>query len=378
MQAPSSVTPAFVLLALFNLFFSLLFRLSADKTLFNLMAVFGFAGFLLVGALYHVVPNAQGKELPYPRLAWLSFAFALLATLNLYTLDARGAASFVFLSFLVAGGQLLWNYRNFSSVTHRFLFAALLYLVLSGFFLAAAYNAGGLLPSLAVHTFTLGALLNAVYGVLSAWMPLLLAEAYEPKELERLFVAKQLATPVVLLGFLIGDYALLPFLFVAELACALYFLYLTVGLLERRKPLTPAPEVVKLFLTALFLLPVGMIMGAYAAGKAAAFPVLLSVHLDFVFYGFVAFTAFGGILHLLPRVVWSLVRNRPTKQSLKVEDLISEQEVKEFTRWAWTLYALFLALETLPGPLQALSSAVYLVLLVLFFRAITPTVKALL
>jgi len=374
----SKVTPYFFLLALFNLFFSLLFRLSAERELFYLMAVFGFAGFLVVGALYQIVPNSQNGNLPYPKLSWLAFAFALLATFNLYTLDPKGVAVFTFLTFLTAGAHLLSALKNFSPTTVRFLFASLLYLILSGLFLVLYYNAGAPSLQLAVHTFTLGALLNAVYGVEIAWIPMLLMDALKASDAQRLYAAKQLATPLPLLGFLIMDYSLLPFLYLGELAVALYFLYLVGSLALKRKLPAPLPPVVKFFLSGLGLLPLGMLMGAFGASRLSALPYFLELHVDFVFYGFVAFTAFGGIMHLLPRIVWNWKKELPKYASTTVSSFLPEASVREFFRYAVSLYALFIVLESLPAPLSALSSTAYMALLVFFFKALWPTIKALL
>ncbi len=370
----SKITPILFLMALFNLFSSLFFDLFHESLTFFLSVSFGFIGFTLIGALYQIVPNSQNRKLSWPSLSYVVFFLLLLAFLNLYTLDGEDFSEYFFLAVLLGALHLTLNIKNRAPITVRFLIASTIYLVVSAFFLFLFFHGGAVSLQLAVHTLTVGAMLNAVYGVELAWIPMLLMETLNVRKAERLFIAKQITTPLFLIAFLLMDYRLVSVAFLMEMGVALYFIYLLYEVVKRRRMPTPMPGVVKFFFFALGLLPLGLGMGAFGAGRSEVLSHVLELHLALVVYGFTAFTIFGGMLHLMPRIVWNWKKESPYHSNLTVSDLLDEKSTAEFFERAVGLYALFFAIEVLVPPLHALSSIPYLILLVLLVQYLSKTI----
>jgi len=370
----SKISPYLFLLAIFNLFMSFFFELFQERIMFFTVLTFGFIGYTLLGAMYQIIPNSQNRKLSFPSLSYLVFILLVFAFFNFYTLDPEDASEYLFFAFLIGAVHLFFNVKNKSPVTVKFLSSSLIYLVLSSFFLMLHFHGTGIPLQLAIHTLTVGAMLNAVYGVELAWIPMLLMETLNVRKAERLFIAKQITTPLFLLAFLLMDYRLVSVAFLMEMGIALYFLYLLYEVVKRRRMPTPMPGVVKFFFFALTLLPLGLAIGAFGAGRPETLPYILELHIALIVYGFTAFTIFGGMLHLMPRIVWNWKKESPYYANLTVSDLLDEKSTVDFFEKAVGLYALFLSLEVLVPPLHALSSIPYVILIALLLRTLSKTI----
>ncbi|AAC06585.1 hypothetical protein [Aquifex aeolicus] len=365
----SKVTPFFFALALLNLLISLFIRLSQDTSLFFVSLVFGFVGLTLMGAMYQIIPNSQNRKLSIPKVSYLVFFLILVSFYEFYTGNTESGSLFLFLGSLIFFFHLLLNVKNFYPLTVRFLLASMIYLVLSALFLYLHFK--GFLPvQLSVHTLTVGSMLNAIYGVELAWIPMLIMETLNIRKGEKLFTAKQVSTLALLLAFWSMNYKLIALAGLLEFGVALYFLYLNYELFKRKRMPTPPPNVVKIFLFALLFLPLGMLLGIFSASHAQALPFSLRLHLDLILYGFGAFTIFGGMLHLLPRIVWNWKVQEKENPGFTMGDLVNERELQTFLEYSALLYALFLAVDSLFSPLHVISTVVYLVIMALFLKEI--------
>ena len=363
----SKVTPFFFALALLNLMLSLFLRLSQDTSLFFVSLVFGFVGLTLMGAMYQIIPNSQNRKLSVHKISYFVFLLILLSFYKFYTGNLETGSFFLFLGNLILFLHLLLNVKNFYPLTVRFLLASMIYLVLSTLFLYLHFK--GFVPlQLSVHTLTVGAMLNAIYGVELAWIPMLIMETLNVRKGEKLFTAKQVSTLALVLAFWSMNYMLIALSGMLEFGVALYFLYLNYELFKRKRMPTPPPNVVKIFLFALMLLPFGMVLGIFSASHPQVLPFSFNLHIDFILYGFGAFTIFGGMLHLLPRIVWNWKVQEKENPGFTMSDLVNEKELQVFLEYSALLYAFFLAIDSLFPPLHVISTVVYLIILGLFLK----------
>ena len=362
----SKVTPAFFIVALINLVTSLIFlSLPGFSTSFFVTAVFGFIGSTMMGAMYQIVPNSQNRKLSFEPLSYLVFA-GVVSSLSLFYVKLYTTASLSYSFFLfIFALHMLVNVKNWMPVTVRFLGVSILYLFLSSLFLFLHFL--GYLPfQLAIHTFTLGSMLNAVYGVEVAWIPMLMMEAINIKKLNRLFYAKLVSTPLLLIAFYKMDYSFISLLSVFEIGVAAYFIYLLYDMFSKRRMSTPPPPAVKIFMSALILLPIGLVVGFIMASSPRVLQELLYVHVFLLVYGFTALTIFGGMFHLLPRVVWNWkLSGKPNAPT--INQLVEEKAVPGFIFTFFLFLSVSLMLSTLE-PLRFLSPLPYIIGVFMFFK----------
>ncbi len=373
----SKITPFMFLFAIFNLFLSLIVRITDNISLFYTLLVFGFIGITLTGAMYQIIPNSQNRKLSYPIVSYIVFALILVSYISFYTGSYDVGSFILFLSYLIFGIHLILNVKNFMPVTVKFLTASLIYLVLSTLFLFLHYK--GIFPlRIPVHTLTVGAMLNAVYGVELAWIPMLIMQTLNVKKAEKLFYVKQGVSLFFLINLFVGNYYFIAVNSLFEIAVALYFLYLIHELFKQRTMPTPLPNVVKIFLIALILLPFGLIAGLFTASHPQGINYLIRLHVDLLVYGFTAFTIFGGMFHLTPRIIWNWKAQAQEKPSFTVSDLLEDKNLSTFIEYGTILYLSFLALDLLFSPLNYLSVIPYAVLMGLFLKFLLPSYKFLL
>ncbi len=362
----SKITPIFFLFALFNLVLSLFLKLTGNFELFVFTLVWGFVGLTLTGAMYQIVPNSQNRKLSKPKVSYLVFLAILYGFLNAYFGNLVGGS--LVLMFAYAGFlfHILTNIKNFMPVTVKFLTVSAAYLTLSYFFLF--FSALGVLPlQLSVHALTVGSMLNAIYGVELAWIPMLLMETLNVKKAQRLFWAKQVSTLAVILAFITMNYKLIALSMFLELGVALYFIYLNYELLTKRRMPTKLPPVVKIFLTALSLLPFGIVAGGFLASRPEVIAFARDLHIDIILYGFGAFTIFGGMLHLLPRIMWNWKAQEGTPE-ITIADLLDEKSVQFFLEAGALLYIIFLAIDLTFEPVSVLAVVPYILIVGLLFK----------
>ncbi len=366
----SKVSPPFFLLALINLILSLLVRsLSSDLVLFAFFSVFGFIGSTLVGAMYQIVPNSQNRKLPLPWLSYLVFAVFLASFLLAYGGLLVPASGLLLLASGVFFFHVLIGIKNWMPVTVKFLGASAFYLFLSSLFLFLNLSFGLVPFQLAVHTLTVGAMLSAVYGVELAWIPMLLMETLNVRKARKLFFAKQASTILLLASFYLFEYRLIALASLLEIGVSIYFLYLIYSLIKNRRMPSPLPYVVRIFLTALAFLPLGLIAGGFIASHPELIGSALNLHVDLLVYGFTAFTIFGGMSHLLPRIVWNW-RFAGSKggRAPAVNELVDEKGFPRFLELSLVAFALFLYMDLSFYPLNVLSPLPYLFILGYFFK----------
>jgi len=158
----SKITPFFFVKAFVFLGLSLFLRHSQDWTLFVLLLIYGFVGSMLVGAMYQIVPNSQNRKLFLPQLSYLTFFLNITAIL-LFLMSQRLLGSvFLLFSYILFSVSILPTVKNRQLITVKFLLSSWFFLILSTLFLLLSQL--GIVPfQLAVHSLTIGSLLNAVY-----------------------------------------------------------------------------------------------------------------------------------------------------------------------------------------------------------------------
>ena len=365
----SKITPFFFFVAFFNLFVSLIYKsLRGIDITFLVSLVFGFIVTVIVGAMYQIFPNSQNRKLSYPFISYIVF-FEMVAglILNYFALN-KLSALIILLSLLTFTSHIFVNVKNWYPPTVRFLGMSLIYLFLSGFLLFLnSFNLVNL--QVVIHTVTVGVMLNAVYGVELAWIPMLTMTTLNVKDAFRLFYLKQIFTPLLLLSFYILDYKYILIFSLLEIGTAFYFLYIIYKVLRSKITRGYVPPVIKLFLLGMVALIPGMIMGYVMALLPSYIEHVINIHINLLIYGFTAFTVFGGIMHLLPRVIFGWVHYNK-KASLTMNELVDEKNIPKFIKFSFILYILYL-LTDVPFLITKHFSFIFYLLILLLFSKVT-------
>ncbi len=366
----SKISPPLFLFALVNLLISLLLKMfSETPTLFFVILVFGFVGNTLLGAMYQIIPNSQNRKLSFHQLSYAVF-LGVLVSFVLFYLGRYGSGSLLLaVSYILFFLHSLVNVKNWAPVTVKFLGFSAFYLALASLFLALHFNLGLVPIQLAVHTLTVGSMLSAVYGVELAWIPMLLMETLNVRKAQRLLYIKQASTLLILTSFLLMNYRLIALSSLPELGVALYFIYMLYRLVMQRRMPSPIPYVVKTFFIALPFLPLGIVVGTFMSSHTSVLPVVYNIHIDLLVYGFTAFTIFGGMSHLFPRIMWNWkFANRKGGNAPPINELVDEKGFPRFMELSLIAFVLFLALDSLFSSLRWLSVFPYLFVIGNFFR----------
>ncbi len=360
----SKITPLFLFKALLFLGLSLAIK-HADWLLSVIFLLYGFIASTLMGAMYQIVPNSQSRKLYFPQLSYLVFFLNTLSLVLFSLKKGVWASGVLFISYLLFSISVFLTVKNWKPITIRFLSASVVFLNLSAVFLLLSQL--DMVPfRLAVHTLTLGAMLNAVYGVELAWIPMLTMTTLNFKKALNLFYFKQFSTLFILISFYITAYNFLIFASIVEFAVALFYLSQIYRILKQRRVKLTLPIPVKFFLFALSLLPFGLFVGVLMSIFPEWASKLLELHYNILIYGFTAFTIFGGIVHLLPRIIYNWKFSE--HQGASIGDFIDESSLPPFLKLSVVLYFAYLILNLLPNPAGFVSSLIYAVLLLYFFR----------
>jgi hypothetical protein len=332
---------------------------------FFITLVFGFIGSTIMGAMYQIVPNSQNRKLSLEALSYIVF-IGVLSSLSLFYVKLYIPAALGYLfSLALFTLHMLMNIKNWMPITVRFLIMSVIYMFLSSAFLLLHFF--GLVPiQLSIHTFTVGTMLSAVYGVEIAWIPMLMMEAINIKKLSRLFYAKLISTPLLLGGFYLMDYRLIASAGAIEIGVAAYFIYLIYEMFTNRRLSTPPPPAVKIFMSALILLPIGLILGFLMASHVQRIQDLLYIHIILLTYGFTALTIFGGIFHLLPRIVWNW-KLKDIPKAPGINQLVEEKQVPKFLYVFFLNIAIMVMLASIEA-IRFLAPLPYIITVWLFFR----------
>jgi len=364
----SKVSPILFALALLNLSLSLILKL-VDGLSFLIVLTFGFIGTTLIGAIYQIVPNSQNRKLPLPQMSYILsgilYVSFILFYLGLFTI-ASGLLLLCWGAFFV---HVLSGIRNWMPITVRFLGVSAFYLFLASLFLFLNLISNIVPFQLAVHTLTVGAMLNAVYGVELAWIPMLLMETLNIRKARAFFWSKQVSTLLLLVSFYLLNYRAIAVASLVELGVSLYFLYLIYSLFKNRKTPVPIPYVVRIFLVALPFLPVGLLVGGFLASHPELIGKALNLHVDLLVYGFTAFTVFGGMVHLLPRIVWNWkIASSKMGSLIGINELVEEKGFPRFLELSLLAFAIYLYLDLSFYPLEKLSPLPYLFIVGFFIK----------
>ncbi|MFN7065753.1 MAG: hypothetical protein ACK4OF_06375 [Aquificaceae bacterium] len=352
----SKVSIPFFFLAIFDLFYSLFLRSFSDnvKTLW-IVAVFGFIAHTIMGAMYQIVPNAQGRILSLPRVSYLVFLLSLLSSFSFYLSYYLVGSVFYLVASLIFIFQILLSTRNFQPVTVRFLLLGSFYFFLASHFLFLSQL--GYVPfALAIHALAIGFMLNVVVGVELAWMPMLYMEPLNLTLSRRLFYLSLISTPPLLVSFYLSDYRLIALTSFLVLSFVGYYLYILYSLFTKRRMPKEIPFVIRYFLMGLFILPFGLLVGVFMAGKDMVSHMVF-LHFDLLVYGFTATTIMGGFAHLYPRIVYNMRFSKV--EGVYISDLVDEKAVRVILpsvafALAWMVFS-----EAYGKPLSLVSNLLY-------------------
>ncbi len=363
----SKVSPFIFCLGIFNLIYSVIYKsFYGIDGKFLVLLIYGFICTVIIGAMYQIIPNSQGGKLKHAYISYIVFVGLILFSLFSYISFITISTFFFFISILILLTHLLPTIKNWHPPTVKFLGASLIYLFLSSLLLLLS-GFGLINIQTAVHTATVGVLLNAVYGVELAWIPMLTMTAVDLKKANLLFYVKQISTPLFILAFYTLEYKYVGMASLLEIGIALSFIVLVYTTLRKRKGLANVPTVVKVFLYALLLLPVGMILGSYMAFHPKNINLFINLHINVLVYGFAVFTVFGGIFHLLPRIVWNWLYAGKTS-TVTISDLVDERGFKTLVKYSIILYPLFVIMDMYFNPPRILPLLIYLSIILLYIK----------
>ncbi len=359
----SKVTPFLFLVAIVNFLASLSFKFAGAGMELFFSLVYGFIGTTLMGAMYQIVPNSQNRKLPMAPVSYLIASLFVLAQLLFYLWDVRIASGLVAVVMISFAVHVALSIKNWMPVTVKFLGISALSLAVSGIAFAVSMWTGLVPFQFAIHTLTVGAMISAIYGVELAWIPMLLMETVNIRKANKILYLKLASTLAVLTSFFFLSYVGIATSSLLELAGSLYFIHMIYSLIKNRRMPAPIPYVVSLFLIALAFLPFGIVMGTLVALLPEMRETLLHLHIDLMVYGFGAFTIFGGMSHLFPRIMWNW-KFAKAKNPIPIKDLINE---RAFPKFMWLAVALFVVSFTLDAlGLNNLSWIAYVPIPVLF------------
>ncbi|WP_297453894.1 hypothetical protein [Persephonella sp.] len=372
----SKVTPFFFILAFIDLFMAVFSHgIGYDYVFVGLVSVFGFILHTILGAAYQIIPNSQQSELKNEKLQIAVFVAASLSSLLMYIKNYQIAALFALTAVILFTIHVLPVIKNYQPITIRFLVGSLVYMNLASLFFVLAYIPFKWIPfvpfQLAVHTLTVGTMLNAILGVELAWIPMLMMHTLNVRFANTVFYAVQVSIFVFLTGFAIMNYKVV--------AAGGVFLLLSVGLFLwivfnaiRSSTHKEIPFVVKFFLAGLVFLVIGMLSGAHVAGSENF--KFVPMHMILMVFGFGGLTITGAMFHLLPRIVWNMVHVKKAQEGKQIPNVFNILDKKETMITFYLLIAgvilmvgaTFIELNTT----RYLASLIYLTGLAMFFKAL--------
>ncbi len=323
----SKVTPLFFLLAFVDLLFAISSRfLGYDHIDLALIAVFGFVLHSLIGAAYQIIPNSQQTALKYPSVSYFVFFLSVISSIGMYLKQFEFSSAVSLAAVVIFTVHVATVVKNIQPITVRFLLVSLIYMNIASMFFFLAGFTGNILYQTAIHTMTIGSMLNAILGVQLAWIPMLLMHTLNVRFANIFFYLHQVSTLALFGAFYYFDYKLIMFAGIFELLVLSLFLFI-IGKAVKSHSLGKIPYVIKFFLGGIAFLVFGILMGIHlSASKMLQF---IEVHLDAMILGFGGITIFGAMLHLMPRIIWNMVyikKAQSGKQIPNVFQIINEKE----------------------------------------------------
>ncbi len=372
----SKITPFFFLLAFTDLFIAVFSKaLGYDHVFVGIISVFGFILHTVIGAAYQIIPNSQQSELKNEKLQIFVFVSSALASFFMFLKNYPIASLFTLTAVLLFTAHVLPVIKNYQPITIKFLIVSLLYMNLGSLFFVIAYIPLEFLPfvpfQLAVHTITLGMMLNAVIGVQTAWIPMILMHTLNPKIANASLIVTQIGIVVVLTGFGILQYKVVASGSLIVLIGVLIFLWIVYDSIKNTTH-KELPYVIKFFVVGLAFLVLGILSGAHLAGSENF--DMVPLHMTLMVFGFGGITIAGAMFHLLPRIVWNMVHVKKAQEGKKIPNVFNVLKKEEAMI---TLYVMIVGIILMAGATfielnttRYLSSLVYLTGLLLFFRAL--------
>ncbi|MEZ0361417.1 MAG: hypothetical protein ABWK04_05935 [Hydrogenobacter sp.] len=363
----SKVSLFFFVLAWVDLFFSLIYKsLSLNLEAVWMIAVFGFIAHTIMSAMYQLIPNSQGRSLKFPQVSYIVFSLSLFASLFLYAGWFHYASYICALVSIIFFVHIFISVKNWGPVTVKFLGLSALYFLISSIFLLLS-DLGYVPPQVAVHTLTLGFMLNAVMGTQLAWIPMLYMEALNVKYGIYLFYVSLLALPPFLFSFYILNYKFIALLSILPIVVVSYFLWIIYSVFSGRRMPKEIPLAVRYFILAMVFLPFGMLIGVLMAGNNLI-PLLIRPHIDLLVYGFTATTIMGGVAHLYPRIVYGWMQSKGVNVS--IQTLVDEVLLRKLLPYV-TFSVFWMSFCDVMGDFFLYFSALpYIFLWLLFFKAV--------
>ncbi len=333
----SKVTPLFFLLSFIDLFYSVLSRFfKYDHIDMALIAVFGFILHAILGAAYQIIPNSQQTQLKFQKFSYIVFFLATISSILLYIKWFLPASIFTFLSVLLFSFHTLPVIKNIKPVTVKFLLISVLYMNVAAMLFLLAGLTGNILYQTAIHTMTVGSMLNAILGVELAWIPMLLMHTLNVRFANTFFYIHQVSTLALFGSFYYFDYSRIMFAGIFELFVLSLFFFI-VFKAWKSHTIGKIPYVVKYFTGGLLFLAFGILMGIHlSASKMLQF---IEVHLDAMVFGFGGLTVLGAMVHLLPRIVWNMVYIKKAQEGKQIPNVFQVIKEKEANIAFYLLFA---------------------------------------
>lgn len=362
----SKITPLFFLLGFLDLFFALVLRtFGYDHIDTALIAIFGFVLHTIVGAAYQIIPNSQQTALKLPNLSYIVFALSLISSLGMYFRQFELASIFTLVAVVLFSVHVLYIVKNIAPVTVKFLIISIIYMNIASMFFFLAGFSGDILYQTAIHTMTIGSMLNAILGVELAWIPMLLMHTLNIRFANTFFYLHQISTLGLFVSFYYFDYKKIMFAGILELFVLSIFLFIVFKAVKSHN-LGKIPYTIKYFLGGILFLIFGILMGIHlSASKMLQF---IEVHMDAMVLGFGGLTIFGAMLHLLPRVVWNMVYVKKAQEGKQIPNVFQVIDEKKAN---FAFYSLFIgALISIIFEFllkREIASIVYMVPMIFYF-----------
>ncbi len=357
----SKYSPLFFFIAFINLIGSLLLRIKGvDHVDTALITAFGFVIYTLIGAGYQIIPNSQQRQIKYKHIQAVVFLFSVISSIFLLTGQYFYASIFNLITVIIFTVHVSTIVHNIQPITVRFIVSSVIYTNIASVLFLLSQITGEIIPQAVIHTVTVGVLLNAVIGVELAWIPMMLMHSLNIRLGNIIFYLHQIATVLLIASFYFFDYKYILFSGLIETAVIFVFFYVILSAIKPSKSLMKVQPPIKYFLGGHLFLVIGLLMAVHiSASKMVQF---IPVHMDAMMYGFAGLTIFGGMLHLMPRIVWNMVHIRKAREGKEIPNVFQLIDYRKanlsfYIMMVGTLIMIILEFLMLP----AFASAVYII-----------------
>lgn len=154
-------------------------------------------------------------------------------------------------------------------------------------FLFLSLKTDNLSIQIALHTFTVGSMINAILGVQTAWIPMIYMQTLGKTKtgqivINSLFYTHQIVAIGIVISFFIRDYKFIASFALFKLIVILLFLkFVFYDSIKLQIKLHGIPYIIKFFITRHIFLVIGLIL-AHIIGVSGRF-ILIPYHIDLWF-----------------------------------------------------------------------------------------------